>query len=446
MISIVGFLLTIGILVVVHEFGHYIVARLCNVKIISFSVGFGPKLLKWQGKHNEWCISLLPLGGYVKMLDEREADVPSNLKHLAFNNKPAIQKILIAFAGPFFNILFAFFAYYALSMYGVYGLKPIIASQQATPLIKNLDKFPTPSQIIAVDGIKTSSWTEADKIFQKEANNKNIINLTLISNNKQQNFDLDITKYKANNDSISLSQIGLFPIKYLTSISYVEPQSAADIAGLKPQDKIISINNESINSWFQIANYIKSSPSKTLIVEIQRNQHNKTIKVTPNSSTDDNGQIIGKIGIMPSLDTTLIQQNSYIHKYSPITGITYAINQCINTMSANLSMIQSIVSGKVSWHNVGGPVSIAQASGDALHQGIKTFIDLLALISISLAIMNLLPIPVLDGGHILIYTIEMIIGKQIGIKTQQLIFSIGMMIVLSISMMAIYNDVLKIFN
>lgn len=444
--AIIGFLLTIGILVVVHEFGHYIVARICNVKIISFSIGFGPKLLKWQGKHNEWCISLLPLGGYVKMLDERESKVPQSLRHLAFNNKPAIQKILIAFAGPFFNILFAFFAYYALSMYGVYGLKPVIVSQQATPLIKSLDKFPTPSQIIAIDGIKIDSWTQAEKTFQSEANSKNIINLTLINNNQQQNFDLDITKYKTNNDSISLSQIGLLPIKYLTSISYVEPQSSADIAGLKPQDKIITINNESINSWFQIADYIKHSPSKILIFDIQRNQQNQTIKVIPNSATDENGQIIGKIGIIPNLDASLIQQNSYIQKYSPLTGINYAFNQCINTISANFSMIKNIASGKISWHNVGGPVSIAQASGSALHQGIKTFIDLLALISISLAIMNLLPIPVLDGGHILIYTIEMIIGKQISIKTQQLIFSIGMIIVLSISMMAIYNDILKIFN
>ncbi|MDD3266782.1 MAG: RIP metalloprotease RseP [Burkholderiales bacterium] len=446
MMSIVGFLLTIGVLVVVHEFGHYIVARLCKVKVSSFSVGFGPKLFKWQGKHNEWCISLIPLGGYVKMLDERESEVPEDLKHLAFNNKPAIQKILIAFAGPFFNILFAFFAYYALSMYGVYGLKPIIASQHATPLIKNLDKFPTPSQIVAIDGIKINSWTDAEKTFQKEARDKNIINLTLISNNQQQNFDLDITKYKANNDDISLSQIGLYPIKYLTSISYIEPQSVADMAGLKAQDKIISINNESINSWFQVASYIKHNPSRVLTFDIQRDNQNKTINAIPTSTTDDNGQIIGKIGIMPNFDASLIQQNSYIQKYSPITGITYAVNQCINTISANISMIKNIVSGKVSWHNVGGPVSIAQASGYALHQGIKTFIDLLALISISLAIMNLLPIPVLDGGHILIYTIEIIIGKQIGIKTQQMIFSIGMMIVLSISMMAIYNDILKIFN
>lgn len=446
MISILGFLLTIALLVVVHEFGHYIVARLCNVKVISFSVGFGPKLISWQGKHNEWRISLIPLGGYVKMLDEREGNVPSNLKHLAFNNKPPIQKILIAFAGPFFNILFAFLAYYALSIYGVSSIKPIIESSHPTPLVANLEKLPIPSQIIAIDGIKVNSWSQAEKTFKEEAKNKNILNVSILNNNQTKNFEINLTKYKANNDDVGLYNIGLYPIKYLTSVAYVEPQSAADIAGLKPQDKIININNEKITSWFQISNYIQQSPSKILNLIIQRNDKQISIKITPTSSTNDNGQIIGKIGIMPNLDLTMIKQNSYIERYSFISGLSYATNQSVNIITANLNMIGSMLSGKISWHNVGGPVSIAQASGNALHQGFKSFIDLLALISIGLAIMNLLPIPVLDGGHIVIYTIEMIIGKQIDVKTQQLIFSIGMIIVLAISMMAIYNDVLKIFN
>lgn len=447
MFALFGFLLTIGILVVVHEFGHYIFARIFKVKVISFSIGFGPKLLKWNSKHNEWCISAIPLGGYVKMLDEREAAVPHHLKQFAYNNKPPYQKLLIAFAGPLFNILFAFIAYYCLGLYGIYTLKPVIESIRPIAIVKNIDVIKPNSTILSINNTAVSSWSDADKVFAKEINRTTLLNFTLKNESGSKNYAFNLTKYKDNIDDYdSLTSLGLYPIKYQTTVSYVEPQSVADVAGVKESDTILKINNQSMTNWFALSDTIRNNPSKKLDFEIKRNNQIMHINLVPDSISDDNGQIIGKIGIMPTLDTTNMYANSYIKKYTILSSFGYALDSSVYIFKSNITMVTMMLQGKMSWHNVGGPVTIAKASEGALHQGIKAFVDLLALISLSIAFMNLLPIPVLDGGHIVIYAIEWLIGKQINNNVQQLIFTVGLFIVLAISSLALYNDFIKIFN
>lgn len=446
MLAILGFLLTIGILVVIHEFGHYLFARFFSVKVISFSIGFGPKLLKWQGKHNQWCISAIPLGGYVQMLDEREAAVAPELREFAFNNKPAYQKILIAFAGPLFNILFAFLAYYGMGLYGVYNLKATIQSLNPTPIVQNLQQIPVNSTIISLNGQKVDSWNSAEQIFGEEIKHTHDINLTLQVQNKQRIVNLNLNKYLDNSENPSLTNLGLYPFKYLPIISYIEPQSPAAAAGLREQDKVLQINQTPINSWFKLAEIIRQSPSEKLLFSIIRGTESQQLSIIPDSSEDDDGQLIGKVGIMPTLDSNNLVQNSYIKNYTLLSSFGYAYNSCINLMQTNLTMLSYMLQGKVSWHNIGGPVSIAKASQNALHQGIKAFVDLLALISLSLAVMNLLPIPMLDGGHIVLYAIEWTTGKKISNSTQQLLFKIGLIAVLTISGLALYNDFLKLLN
>lgn len=446
MIATLGFLITICILVVVHEFGHYIFARIFKVKVISFSIGFGPKLLKWQGKHNEWCISAIPLGGYVQMLDERESEVPENLKSSAYNNKKPWQKLLIAFAGPFFNILFAFFAYYALGIYGVYNLKATVESINPTPLVKNINQIPISSTILAINDIKISSWSEAEKTFAQQIKNLNIINLELQNESQIKKITLDLTKFKNNTHDDSLISLGIYPFKYLNKIGYTEPQSAAVQYGLREGDQIVSINGVDITSWFQLSTIIRNNPSKKLNFTVLRDQKKLSFVVIPESANDDNGQIIGKVGIMPTLDSELLMQNSYIKNYTFFSSISYATDACISTINSNITMLTMMAQGKMSWHNLGGPVSIAKASAGAMHQGVKAFIDLLALISLSIALMNLLPVPVLDGGHIMIYAIEWIIGKPISNTIQHMMFKIGLVLVLSLTVLALYNDFLKLLN
>lgn len=446
MLATIGFLLTISILVVVHEFGHYIFARIFGVKVLSFSIGFGPKLLSWHSKNNEWRIGLIPLGGYVKMLDEREAPVSDALKPQAFNNKKPLQKLLIAFAGPLFNIIFAFCAYYGLGIYGVYTLKPVIQSVNLTPLIKTSAIIPESSTIIKINDNFVSSWNNADDLFTDEAKSNNNINLELKHESKTQEVNLDLTTFKNNRDDASLQGIGLYPFKYLPIIAYTEPQSAATLAGIREGDKILMVNKTPIKNWFQLTEIIRNNPSNKLDFLVQRGDKRLDLIVIPNSTYNDDGQIIGKIGIMPTLDVDSLMQNSYIKKYSLISSFSYASNACIDNMYSNLYMLTMIAKNKVSWHNLGGPVSIAKASEGAIHQGVKAFIDLLALISLSIALMNLLPIPVLDGGHILIYGIEWLIGKPIDNRIQNILFTIGLFIVLSLTGLALYNDFLKLLN
>lgn len=444
--ALIGFLITISILVVIHEFGHYLFARLFKVKVITFSVGFGPKLLSWKGRHNQWCISAIPLGGYVQMLDEREGNVEPHLKHFAFNNKPPIQKLLIALAGPLFNILFAFLAYYFIGLYGVYNLKPVISSISPTPLVKNLELIKPNSTITKINGQSPDSWNQAENIFDKTISTNNNVIIDLTNAVQAYQVTLDIRKYKENSDNPGLANMGLYPFSYIPQIAYIEPQSAAAKAGLKENDLIIQINSTPINNWFQVTNIIRSSPSENLKFIINRNNKKQEIVVTPYSSTDDDGQIIGKVGIMPTLDKNLIEQNSYIKHYGFISSMGYAANACFNLAQTNLSMLWLMIKGKVSWHNVGGPITIAKASQTAIYQGVKSFVDFLALISLSLAIMNLLPIPVLDGGHIIIYAIEWLTGKPISIGTQQILFKFGLIVVLGVTFLALYNDFLKLFN
>lgn len=444
MIAFLVFLMTIGILVTFHEFGHYLFARIFKVKVITFSIGFGPKLFKFQSKYNEWCISAIPLGGYVKMLDEREGEVESELKHLAFNNKKPYQKIIIAAAGPVFNLLFAFLAYYILSVAGIPELKPVVASVNSQISASNNIRVPENSLIKSINNIPVYSWSGADKVFNQQVKKSHIVKLNIVNTDKEQVLNLDLQQVFAHyNSNLYLEHLGLYPYKYISTIAYIEPASAAMKADLQVNDEILGINGKKITDWFTLADIIKSSPSKLLIFDVKRQNKVLQIKVTPDSS-DNDGQLIGKVGIMPTLDQSLVHANSFVHRYSLIAAFSNAWLSTYNVAALNLSGLYGIVTGKVSARDLGGPITIAKVGSGALAQGFKNFIDFLALISIGLAVMNLLPIPVLDGGHILIYIIEWITGKEVTHQVQAQIFKVGFVLLIGVSFLAIYNDILRL--
>jgi regulator of sigma E protease len=443
MLSLLAFLLTIGILVVVHEYGHYLFARMFRVKILTFSVGFGPKIFSFKSKANEWRLSLIPFGGYVRMLDEREGIVAENEKHLAFNNKNPYQKILIAMAGPLFNILFAVLIYYVIALIGVTQLKPVV-SRINPILLQNSVKsnLTIPSRIVAVNNHQTNTWDEANKQFNQAVINKSGFDIQL---SESQLITIDSTILRQHfGKNAYLETIGMYPIQYLPVISYVEPHSVADKSGLKANDRIIAINSKDVTDWYQVADAIKTSPGEALELKIRRGKSDFTYSVVPESKRDNNEQIIGVLGIMPSVDMALLKQNSFIQKYNMLQSVSYAFNECYNVIWFNLYSISQIVTGQMSLYNLGGPITIARVGGVAIKDGIVHFAEFLALISIGLAIMNLLPIPVLDGGHILIYMIEIIIGKQLSNNIQEFIFKIGFLFVLGLSLFAIYNDMMRL--
>lgn len=440
MIAFLGFLVTIAILVVFHEFGHYLVARIFGVKIITFSVGFGPKLYTYKGKMNDWCISAIPLGGYVRMLDAREGEVPLGQEHMAFNYKKPWQKILIALAGPIFNIIFAVLAYYFLAIIGITELKPVISSINPSLTQINQINIKPNSSIKKINGINVYTWNEADKLFNKQVQKSGFVEIELQDNK----LLLDLQKPRAHfHEDLYLETLGLYPFKYLPIIAYVEPNSPAMKSGLKVNDVVLAIDQMQIKTWFDIAKIIQDSPSKSLNFEVRRNSELINMKVLP-ETIDNDGQVIGKIGIMPTLDKEQLKANSVIHKYNLLNAIPYAASSCYAVVQLNLISIYHILTGQISVNNLGGPIAIAKAAHGALASGLKDFIDFLALISVGLAIMNLLPIPVLDGGHVIIYAIEWVTGKEVTYEMQNFIFKIGFMLIIGISILAIYNDILRL--
>ena len=440
--TILSFLITIGVLVIVHEFGHYIVARAFKVKVITFSIGFGPKIFNFAGKHNNWTISLIPLGGYVRMLDEREGDVHDGYKHLAFNRKAPWKKILIALAGPVFNILFAIIVYYAVALNGVSNLKPIVASVNPQFQIAEAKLFKPDMQISSVNGSPVTSWNEVDLLFHKAVKKNSIVKLGI--NNVESELILNLAKLRQNyNKNMYLETLGVYPYSFLPIISYVEPNSPAYKAGIKIDDTIIAINELPTNNWFYISYIIRQSVDKNITLKIKRDKEEQIIKIRPVLENND-GELYGKVGIMPTLDETQLAKNSYTQKYGILNGWAYAVNSCYSIIAINISFLGEMISGKMSLTNLGGPISIAKAGKNALHDGFKKFVDFLALISLGLAIMNLLPIPVLDGGHIVIYLVEWVTKKEVSYKTQMMIFKLGFVFIISLSVFAIYNDILRL--
>ena len=471
MFSLLIFLLTIAILVIVHEFGHYIVARACGVKVISFSVGFGPKIFSFNSKHNEWRLSAIPLGGYVRMLDEREASVEPKLQHMAFNRKTPWQKILIAFAGPAFNILFALIAYFILALTGVESLRPVVASLNTELAQINHVTIPENSIITKINNQPVYSWENANKTFAQaliksdeikisyknyanqipnntgKINHKHVISDQLSKQLPQQEQTLNLRQLKHNfqGKKLSLENLGILPIRMLPSVSYIEPSSPAAIGGLKIDDKIMQINQQRITTWEQVTQLIQANPNKQMTFIVNRNKQDQKITITPDSY-NNNGQTIGKIGIMPTLDENLLKANTFIQSYNLYTAAEYAINSSYNIVRLNITSIAAMISGKTSWHNIGGPVAIANAGTSAFKTSIKSFVDFLALISLSLAFMNLLPIPILDGGHIIIYLTEWITKKEISHKIQDIILKFGLVLILGLTFIALYNDTLRLFS
>lgn len=447
MIAIVAFILTIGILVIVHEFGHYLFARIFRVKILVFSIGFGPKLFSIKGKYNEWRLSVIPLGGYVQMLDGREAVVDHSQQHFAFDNKKPYQKVLIASAGPLFNILFAILTYYFIALSGINTLKPVISSINPSQFESIADvQLVTPAEILLINNYQPHSWEDANTKFNQLVKHANQINLELKSSaNQIQNVVIDANKVRDRFDSDTyFENIGIYPIAYLKTLAYIEPGSVADTIGLKAQDEILQINKVSPSSWFEVANIIQDSPGVELSLIVKRKDKIMHFTVIPNSITDKDGELIGKLGIMPTLDNKALGQNTVIKHYNWIQAIDYAVKETYFITKLNIVSLYQIVTGSLSLHNLGGPITIAKVGATAIHDGFIEFAQFLALVSIGLAIMNLLPIPVLDGGHIIAYLIEMAMDRQISASTYEFITKIGLVIIIGLSLFAIYSDVMRL--
>lgn len=448
--SLFYFIVAIGVLITVHEFGHFWVARRLGVKVLRFSIGFGKPLWKWyrKGDETEYVIAALPLGGYVQMLDEREGSVDEHELSRAFNRQPLGNRFAIVSAGPLFNFLLAIVAYWLISVMGISGLKPVIGT--VTPgSIAEEGGFRRGDVIISVDGTQTPIWNSVvlnllDKSLGKENVDIEVLDADHVRHHRRLDFSGISTAVERSNllDNLGLQ---LYRPDIPPVISEVKRGDAADIAGFASGDKIISADGTIIEDWEAWVVYVRSRPGKLIKVGIERDGRVLGLELVPDSVASENGDI-GRIGASVDIPENLMAEFQAIEKYSMLKSIKVALVKTWNMTFLTLKMLMKMVAGEISVTNLSGPISIAQYAGYSASIGLVSFIGFLALISISLGVLNLLPIPLLDGGHLMYYLIELVKGSPVSEQTQMLGQRFGIAILAAVMVLAFYNDLVRLFG
>ena len=439
------FILTVSIIVTFHEFGHYIAARLCGVKVLEFSVGFGKRLFgKRFGKDKtDYKVSALPLGGYVRMLDEREGNVIDVEKERAFNNQSLLKRTFIVFAGPLFNFILAIFFYFLIFSGGYTGFKPEVGVIASGSIAQEIG-FEEGDRINSVNLNEVRTWSEVTLQIMKVASEKNDIYFEVKRNGKF--INLKKVSYKLINfeNKNILENIGIYNfVSKSLEVGYVEDNSPASKAGISVGDKFLSINGAEVNNWFEIVNIIKKSPNKELKISVLRNDNKEIMYARPTIYNNESGKI-GRLGVRPLVDENEVSKNKIQIKHSFYESLKLSVVKTYDFTILTVNFISKLVMGEASFKNISGPVGIAGYAADSFNNGYTSFLGLLAMLSISIGILNLLPIPMLDGGHLMYYLVEFIIRRPVPESIQLIFQQLGMTFLIFLSFFALYNDILRI--
>ena len=445
--TILIFILTISIIVTFHEYGHYIAARLCGVKVLEFSVGFGKKIFgkKLGNDQTEYKVCALPLGGYVKMLDEREGEVGNHEKNRAFNNQSLLKRSFIVFSGPLFNFILAIFFYFLIFIGGYEGFKPIVGAVENNSIAEKI-KIKEDDIILSINNIEVKTWSDVTlQLVKFSSEEKNISFEVMRKNNKVTLNHIDYQKIHLDNQNI-LENLGVYNfISKTLRIGYIEEGSPAYNSGLLKGDKIISAKGLKVKNWKDIVNIIKINPEKEIVLKIKRKNDIKLIKVIPKSIKIDNKEV-GRLGISPLIEEQDILKNKINVKYKLVDSIKLSFLKTYDFTILTFNFIFKLIKGEVSSRSISGPVGIAGYATDSFNSGYSSFLGLLAMLSISIGILNLLPIPMLDGGHLMYYLIEFIIRRPIPERIQLMFQQVGVTFLIMLSFFALYNDLLRIMK
>ncbi|SFN57567.1 regulator of sigma E protease [Nitrosospira briensis] len=444
--TIIAFVAALGLLIVFHEFGHFLVARWCGVKVLRFSIGFGQPLLRkrWGKDQTEWVIAAFPLGGYVKMLDEREGSVAPEELSRSFNRKPVARRFAIVAAGPIANFLLAIVLYWLLFILGVTTMKPVVGT--AVPATAAaFAGFERGDTITRIDNEPVATWQDARWLLLSHAVERSpaVAVETVDASGLTTLRKMDLSGVSADDlDGDFLKKIGLttFQPAVKPVISSVAPDSSGSRAGLLTGDEILTVNGSKIALWEDLVEKIRTSPGTRLMLEVRRAGQVMGVEVIPDT-VSEGGKKIGKIGIGPQIDHDELEKLLVEVSYPAGTAIVKAIGKTWETSVFTLKMLGKMVVGEVSWKNVSGPITIADYAGKSAQMGLSPYLGFLALISISLGVLNLLPIPVLDGGHLMYYVIEILRGRPLSPEAIETGQRVGMMLLFALMAFAIYNDI-----
>ena len=444
--TILWFLIAIGILVVVHEFGHYLAARLAGVKVLRFSVGFGKPLLsrRFGRDRTEWVLSALPFGGYVKMLDEREGEVPAAEAHRSFNRATVWRRFGIVAAGPIANFLLAIVFYWALFLHGLPAMKPMIGEPPAgTPAAQA--GLAAGDEIRRVNGNETQSFQDLRLNLLRAGVAGDALVLELANGHSVR---LDAAPMQTENlEQDILRPLGIvrYDPEIEPVIDKVLPDGAAARAGLRAGDRVIAANGTSMANWQDLVRSVRQHPAKPLRIEYERQGQRGALTVVPDA-VDEAGERVGKIGAGPKIDESTLAMLMTEVRYGPIDALWHGAVKTWDMSLFTLEMMGRMVMGQVSWRNLSGPLTIADYAGQSAALGWVSFVGFLALVSVSLGVLNLLPIPLLDGGHLMYYVAEVFTGRPVSERTMEIGSRIGMILLLLLMSFALFNDLQRLIG
>ncbi|WP_439839153.1 sigma E protease regulator RseP [Aeromonas caviae] len=442
--NIGAFIVALGLLVAVHEFGHFWVARRCGVKVERFSIGFGKAIWRRLGKDGtEYVLALIPLGGYVKMLDGRvdELKPGEEAQAQAFNHKSVWARMAIVAAGPMANFVFALFAFWLMFMIGVPSVKPVVGEVRPASIVAEAGILPG-MEIVGVGGEETGDWESVTYALISHLGDDSV-QLKLKAANTSYAVDktLQLAGWKFDPDKESpIGSLGIVPLggKVLPVVEAVVPSSASEKAGLQIGDRIKGVDGEAITEWAQFVERVQQSPAQPLQVTVERGGSEMTLTLTPDGKKVK-GQLVGFVGLSPQL-VPLPDEYRTLLQYGPLQALWHGVQKTWSLITLTFDMIGKLIGGIVSLDNLSGPISIAKGAGSSADYGLVYFLGFLALISVNLGIINLFPLPVLDGGHLVYFLIEAITGKPVSEKIQEVGFRIGAAILMLLMGIALFND------
>ncbi len=446
--NIVVMVVTLGVLITFHEWGHFQVARWCGVGVLRFSVGFGPSLLRWTDKRGtEFVLAAIPLGGYVKMIDEREAAVPHSDLSKAFNRQPVSKRIAIVAAGPIANFVLATVVFWGILQGGVTQLVPIIGHVETGSLAAKagLEKG---QEIVAIDGKQTESWSDVQMTLVNRLGESGALEVSV----KYPDSDLvygstvwleQWLKGAQDPDPLRGLGISVWQPEIKPILQEVLEDSPAEKAGLRAGDEITALDGQAIDSWEELVEFVQNKPGASILLSYSRDSIQHDVQLTAATATNKKGEAVGRIGVSPVIPV-IPEDKLRTLNYGIFTAWLPALKETARLSGYTLISIQKVLTGEISTKNLSGPITIAKVATSQAENGLLSWLNFLAFLSISLGVINLLPIPVLDGGHLLFYIVEGIIRRPVSEAVQAVGMKVGLVLVVSMMMLAIYYDVLRL--